>query len=54
MEKSWNELVESIKYDIEYGFHCNDLNHREMEENICSALERFAEANGLPEPDWGN
>ena len=48
----WKDLIDEIKYNIQYGFHCNDLNYREMEENICCALDRFAERNGLPAIDW--
>lgn len=48
----WNDLVSEIKYNIEYGFHCSDLSFREMEGNICDALDRFAERNGLPTIDW--
>lgn len=48
----WNELIKTLKYNFEYGFHCNDLSHGEMEDNICFALDKFAKANGLPEVDW--
>lgn len=48
----FNDLIKTIKYNFQYGFHCNDLNSREMEEDICCALDRFARLNGLPEIDW--
>ena len=48
----WNDLVNEIKYNIEYGLHCNDLTGREMEDNICSAMDRFAKRNNLPTIDW--
>ena len=52
--EGWKELIESVKYACEYGLHCNDLTHGEVEEEICFALESFAKKNGLPEPDWEN
>lgn len=52
MINHWSETIAKIKYAIEYGFHCNDLSHRDMEEEICSALDRLGKENGMPEIDW--
>lgn len=48
----WNELIKTVKHAWEYGIHCNDMTLGEIEEDISSALDRFAKANGLPEIKW--
>lgn len=48
----WEEFVRKIKYNIEYGFHCNDLSFNDMEDDICFAIDQLAEQNGLPPVDW--
>lgn len=48
----WNELIKTVKHAWEYGIHCNDMTLGEIEEDISSALDRFAKANGLPEVNW--
>lgn len=48
----WNELIKTVKHAWEYGIHCNDMTLGEIEEDISSALDRFAKANGLPEINW--
>lgn len=48
----WEEFVRKIKYNIEYGFHCNDLSFSDMEDDICFAIDHLAEQNGLPPVDW--
>ena len=48
----WNELINTVKHAWEYGIHCNDMTLGEIEEDISSALDRFAKANGLPEINW--
>lgn len=48
----WEEFVRKIKYNIEYGFHCNDLSFNDMEDDICFAIDKFAKENGLPPVDW--
>ena len=52
MIKGFNEAVKKIKYDIEYGFHCNDLSFGEMEDDICSIFDKLAKDNGEPEINW--
>lgn len=48
----WNELIKTVKHAWQYGIHCNDMTLGEIEEDISSALDRFAKANGLPEVKW--
>ena len=50
--KGWEEFVRKIKYNIECGFHCNDLSFNDMEDDICFAIDHLAEQNGLPPVDW--
>lgn len=52
MINHWNESLARVKRAIEYGLHCNDLNHRELEDEICFAFEQLAKFNGMPEIDW--
>lgn len=52
MIKGFNEAVKKIKYDIEYGFHCNDLTFGEMEDDICLIFDKLAKDNGEPEINW--
>ena len=48
----WEELILEVKRIIEYGVHCNDLSPHDMEDDLCAALDKFAQANGLPETKW--
>lgn len=48
----WEELCKMVHHAFEYGFHCNDMTHGEVEDDISFALDRFAKKNGLPEHDW--
>lgn len=50
--KEWEQLIHTVRRCWEYGIHANDLTLGEIEEDISFALSRFAEANGLPVPDW--
>lgn len=50
--EGWNELIERDKYVIEYGLHCSDMTKGEMEDDLCFAIESFANKNGLSEIDW--
>lgn len=52
MIKGWEEALKRVKYAIEYGLHCNDLNFGEIEEEICFAFDHLAKENGMPEIDW--
>lgn len=52
MIKGFDEAVKKIKYVIQYGFHCNDLNFGEMEDDICFTLNKLAKENGEPEINW--
>lgn len=46
------EAVKRIKYDLEYGFHCNDLSFNDMEDDITFIFDKLAKDNGEPEIDW--
>lgn len=48
----WDELIKTVKHAWQYGIHCNDMTLGEIEEDVSSALDRFAKANGLPEVNW--
>ena len=50
--EDWEELCKMVHHAFEYGFHCNDMTHGEVEDDISFALDRFAKKNGLPEHDW--
>ena len=52
MIKGFDEAVKKIKYDIEYGFHCNDLSFGEMEDDICFIFDKLAKENGMPPINW--
>lgn len=52
MIKGFDEAVKRIKYNLEYGFHCNDLSHNDMEDDICFIFDKLAKDNGEPEIDW--
>ena len=52
MIKGWEEALKRVKYAIEYGIHCNDLSHHEIEEEICFAFDQLAKENGMPEIAW--
>ena len=52
MIKGWEDAIKRVKYAIEYGLHCNDLNFGEIEDDICFAFDMLAEKNGMPEIDW--
>lgn len=51
-DAGWNELCKTVHHAFEYGLHCNDMTHDEVEEDISFALDKFARENGLPEHDW--
>ena len=52
MIKGWEDAIKRVKYAIEYGLHCNDLNFSEIEDEICFVFDQLAEKNGMPEIDW--
>lgn len=52
LDEYWQELINTVRRCWEYGIHANDLTLGEIEEDISFALSRFAEATGLPVPDW--
>lgn len=49
---SWYELIKTVHHAFEYGLHCNDMTFGEIEEDISSALDKFAKENNLPVHDW--
>lgn len=51
--EGWEELWKKLDYLVEYGFHANDVNRDEFESEIKTEFEKFARANGLPAPVWG-
>lgn len=50
--EDWEELCKMVHHAFEYGFHCNDMTHGEVEEDISFALDKFAKGNNLPVHDW--
>lgn len=52
MINGFAEAVKRIKYDLEYGFHCNDLSFNDMEDDITFIFDKLAKDNGEPEIDW--
>lgn len=52
MINGFAEAVKRIKYNLEYGFHCNDLSFNDMEDDICFIFDKLAKDNGEPEIDW--
>ena len=50
----FQEAVAKVKYDIEYGFHCNDLNHGEIEDDLIFIFDKLAKENGMPAINWEN
>lgn len=54
MVQGFEELWKKLDYLIIYGFHANDVNHNDFEDDIKFAFEKFAKLNGLPEPKWGD
>ena len=52
MIKGFDEAIKKIKYDIEYGFHCNDLSFGEVEDDLVYIFDKLAKENGEPEINW--
>ena len=52
IQKDWLALCKIVHHAFEYGFHCNDMTHDEVEEDISFALDQFSKKNGLPVHDW--
>jgi len=52
MINGFDEAVKRIKYNIEYGFHCNDLSYNDMEDDICFIFDKLAKENGHTPIDW--
>lgn len=50
--EGWDKFIESIKYAIEYGLHCDDLTKGEIEEDICFAIDVLAKENGIEPVNW--
>lgn len=48
----WYDLIKTVHNAFEYGLHCNDMNHKEVEHEISSAMDKFAKQNDLPVHDW--
>lgn len=48
----WYDLIKTIHHAIQYGLHCNDMNHKEVEQEIVSSLDMFAKKNELPVHAW--
>lgn len=48
----WYDLIKTVHHSFEYGLHCNDMNHKELEHEISSAIDKFAKQNDLPVHDW--
>lgn len=52
MIDGFQEAVKRVKHAIEYGLHCNDMTHGEIEDDICFAFDQLAKKNGEPEINW--
>jgi hypothetical protein len=52
LKMGWYDLIDTIHHAIQYGLHCNDMNHKEVEKEIVSSLDMFAKKNDLPVHDW--
>ena len=52
IKMGWYDLIKTIHHAIQYGLHCNDMNHKEVEQEIASSLDMFAKKNDLPVHDW--
>ncbi len=52
MINGWDKAVKKVKYLIEYGFHCNDINHNDFEDDLCFIFDTLAKDNGEAEIDW--
>jgi len=50
--EDWEALCKRLHYVIAYFIHANDLSTSEAEEEICFAMDEFAERAGLPAHDW--
>ena len=48
----WYDLIKTIHHAIQYGLHCNDMNHKEVEQEIVSSLDMFAKKNDLQVHAW--
>lgn len=52
IKMGWYDLIKKIHHAIQYGLHCNDMNHKEVMQEIVSSLDMFAKKNDLPVHDW--
>lgn len=50
--EGWETLIYNLKFAIDSGLHCNDWNHKELEEAIEKAVDEFGSANGMAAVDW--
>jgi len=48
----WYDLIKKVHHAFEYGLHCNDMNHKDVEHEISSAMDKFAKQNDLPVHVW--
>lgn len=48
----WYDLIKTVHHAFEYGLHCNDMNHKDVEHEISSAIDKLAKQNDLPVHDW--
>lgn len=46
------DAIEMIKHAFEYGFHCNDMTHGEVEEDISFAVDKILKHYGHAPVDW--
>lgn len=51
-EKAWDRFAYLMKDAIEYGLHCNDYNHIELEQKLKEAADELGESAGMPKIDW--
>lgn len=48
----WYDLIKTLHHAIQYGLHCNDMNHKEVEQEIVYSLDMFAKKNDLQVHAW--
>jgi hypothetical protein len=52
MNDEVEDAIEMIKHAFEYGFHCNDMTHGEVEEDISFAVNKILKHYGHAPVDW--
>lgn len=45
-------IIKTVLNAFEYGLHCNDMNHKDLEHDSSSAMDTFDKQNVLTVHDW--